>query len=391
MPRAASTRSTKLLLASLVLVTVAVVCSTAATTFVAGDGARRVDEDRFGYSKAPYWGDAKADADRFHNYRQVGTARALIDSAVAMLGESTELDSTSLRRMVSVASAGTIRNLDVWIDGADTALSSDTSGLALYRRWARARRLPNFWGYRPGFASASSAYSIPIRTMQPLLRLVEKNEAIGDALLASGDARAATERALENIGAARQLLDQPMPIDMAVGRVFLQHGARQLVRIAVQTGDTATHALAGRLDTLAKTTYLANGNESRRLLMLDTETLNARANAIAGDTALHPAIRLMAVYAVIDGACVRPGEVLTGASAQRRATLEQLLVAVRDIPRAGELAPLFRRSLDQFDAPSAELLTLAVGVDATERAVGSLSALAPRAVRHRVAYCRMLM
>lgn len=391
MSRAGSTRSTKLLIGALVLVSAILISSTAATTFLAGDAARRVTEDRFGYNRIPYWRVAQTDLARYDEHRRVGSASALIDSVVAGLGDSVPLDSASLRRIIGVVTGVPARDLAVWIDLAGATRLDDATDLILFRRWARARRLQNFWGYRSGFADAGSVYAIPIRAMQPLKRLVVLNEAAADSALAVGDVQAATERALENIGAARQLLDQPLTMDMLVGRVFLQDGARLLERIGRQAHDTATSALAVRLDSIANTTYRLTGNETRRMFAVDDGQRGSGLGAIAGDRALHPAIRLMALQAVIDGACVHTREMLTGVSSSRRVTLEQLLLAVRDIPRADELAPLYRRSLNQFDTPSGELLQRSVGHAAAESPIAFLTALSPRSVRHRVAYCRMLM
>ena len=388
MQKLASSPRLKLLAFSLLFVAAALVTGTAATVYVSGDAARRVNVMGIDRALANHVDPNDVAVDRAH--RQLDVALALIDSAVAPLGVAAALDSAALRRIIAVMTHSARRDAPVWIDVKGSSLPGDSVNLALFRAWARARRLPNFWGYRTGFAGAHGSLDLPIRSMYPLKRFVLLNEASADSALRIGDVTTAMIRARENIGAARQLVDQPMTIDMLVGRVLLQHGARLMIRAAEQAHDTVAREMGVRLDAVAATTFSARRTDFQRATVFGVEPNDHRLLAVAADRHLHPALRLEALDGVVRGGCLRSAEVLSGPSAARRASLERLLVAVNDIPRATELAPLYRYSLAQLDHPSMAP-TIAQRRDGISAFAANFRWIIPTPVRARVLWCQMLL
>ena len=371
----------------LLLVAAAITTGTAATVYVSGDAARRIDVAAINRLLSIHADGRDAALDRAH--RQITAAQLLMDSALAPLGPAVELDSNSLRRVVAVTAHVTAPDANAWIAVGDAPQPGDSANLALFRRWARAKRLPNFWGYRTGFAGARTSYDVPMRSMQVLKRFVIANEASADSALRVHDVATAMIRARENIGAARQLVDQPMVIDMLVGRVLLQRGARLMKRVAEVARDSVARNVAIQLDTIAHTTFLLRQTEHQRTIAFGLDANDQRLHAIAADRALHPALRLGALDGEVRGACLRSDEILAGPSAARRATLERLLAAVADIPRASELAPLYRQSLEQFAAPQSRG-SVEPQLHGTDRIVANFQWIIPTAVRHRVRWCRMI-
>ncbi len=387
MTKTVSSPQLKVVAWMLLLVAAAITTGTAATVYVSGDAARRIDVAAIYRMRSLHPNSRDAAVDRAH--RQTTAARLLIDSVLAPLGPTVELDSISLRRVVAVTTHVTTRDANAWIAVGDAPQVGDSVDLALFRRWARAKRLPNFWGYRIGFAGARTSYDLPTRSMLVLKRFVIANEASADSALQVHDIATAMIRARENIGAARQLVDQPIMIDMLVGRALLQRGARLMQRVAEVAHDSVARDMAIALDTIAHTTFLLRQTEHQQLIAYGLDANDERLHAIAADRALHPALRLGALDGEVRGACLRSDEILTGPSAERRATLERLLAAVADIPRASELAPLYRQSLDQLDVPptGAEVEPPLHGAD---RFVSNFRWIIPATVRNRVRWCRMI-
>lgn len=387
MTKNAPSPQVKALAWTLLLVAAALTTGTAATVYVSGDAARRINVAEMNRSLNAPANARDAALDRAH--RQINAARLLMDSALAPLGEAHELDSTSLRRMVAVTTPASQNETNIWIAVGDASQPGDSANLQLFRTWARAKRLPNFWGYRTGFAGAHLSQELPIRSMQVLKRFVIANEASADSALQRGDVATAMIRARENIGAARQLIEQPITMDVLVGRVLLQRGAQLMARVANASHDDITHAAALRLDTIAKTAFALRRTDLQRVIALGVNTSDPRLHAIAADRTLHPALRLGALDGEVRGACLRSDEMLSGPSQARRASLERLLLAVADIPRASELAPLYRQSLDHFKSPS--------HVDVADPALSGIDKIAahfrwiiPATVRDRVLWCRMI-
>ncbi len=385
MTQTASSPQFKALAWTLLLVIAALTTGTAATVYVSGDAARRINISEINRSLRTHPNARYEALDRAH--RQIDAARLLMDSVLAPLGVSHDLDSISLRRMVALTSRSTRPHANVWIAVGDAPQPGDSTNLQLFRTWARATRLPNFWGYRVGFDGVHTFNDLPIRSMQVLKRFVIANETSADSALQRGDVATAMIRARENIGAARQLVDQPSTMDVLVGRVLLQRGARLLARVANASHDSLAHTAALRLDTVAQ--IVLRRFEFQRAIALGVDASDQRLRALAADRTLHPALRLNALDGEVRGACLRSDEMLSGPSDARRATLETLLIAVADIPRASELAPLYRQSLEQFATP-AHVDFVDSDLRGLDKFVSNFRWIIPKIIRDRVRWCQVI-
>jgi hypothetical protein len=271
----------------------------------------------------------------------------LLDSLVAPLGTAEPLDSTRLRAFVALT--GNPSSNTSWVAEPDTVPSRaprrvvSPATVSLYRAWARSTPLPAFWGYRPGFGAPATLDQLPIRRQTVLAALWRANAAEADTALVRGDVSDALVRARENLAGARHLIDQPLAIDLMIGKAQLKEAAKLLGRVARQANDSALAAAADRLLKLnaSLSPFLPYG--SAPLLRAATDPASDSLIRFAVDTAMPLAHRLQLTEIQAFGACFNPREMLFGISDERRAAMDRLLVALADIPRIGELhGPLVR-------------------------------------------------
>jgi hypothetical protein len=354
------------------LLLLALSSGTAASVYVAGDAPRRV-------ASLPPSPPFELEA-----YRTRDQIRAAIDSLVAPLGAAIPLDDRSYRRIVAL-SVGRGRN--PFIDTRGVSQPQDATDLELFRRFARAQTLPPLWGYRAGAEVKLPVHHLANRDAQPLRVLFALNAAAADSALVRGDVQTAMVRARENVSATRHYLDQPVPIDLLVGRSLGIRGARLLQRVALEAGEPATVTKAKQLEALLKRSFAAQPLYSR-LYRYGRDAESSSLLALASDRTVHPALRLSTLEGAVNGACLNTREMLFGAARERHHLLDELARAISDIPRAAELLPAARRSLMYFDTGSADSLASAGVPGKLLVARNVMEQVVPQAVRARAAYCR---
>jgi hypothetical protein len=365
---------TRLLLSVLGLVCAMLTTATAASVYVAGDSARRaaaiLPRVSLLYPETHHHGAA---------------VHALIDSLIAPLGVLPPMDSAMLRDAVGVLGGG--EHPDVWIP-FDTARVAALDTAEFLRAWSRRAPLPSYWGYRPVFGGAGHWARLPVRRLRPVKQFALSTEAAADSALLAGDAESAMLRARELLAGSRHLLDQPLYIDMMIGRHMLQRGARLLSRAAQQGGQPMTAGAAKRLDALVEANY-ALSTEERRVLAAYAETPeDGRLVAFVADRGLPASLRAETpLSAMLTAACRNPREMMFGLSSVRRAAFGEMVSAMSDIPRMAEMTPLMLNALATFDSPAAFLATRQpAGEPDSARSLPFL--LAPASLRARVTFCR---
>jgi hypothetical protein len=346
---------------------------TAASVYVAGDAPRRVA----GLPPSPPF--------ELEAYRTRDQIRDAIDSLVAPLGATVPLDDQSYRRIVAL-SVGRGRS-HPFVDTRGIDQPNDATDLELFRRFARAQTLPPLWGYRGSAQVTLPVHHLANRDAQPLRVLFALNAAAADSALVRGDVQTALIRARENVSATRHYLDQPVPIDLLVGRSLGIRGARLLQRVALEAGEPATVTKAKQLEALLKRSFAAQPLYSR-LYRYGRDAESSNLLALASDRTVHPALRLSTLEGAVNGACLNTREMLFGAARERHFLLDELARAISDIPRSNQLVPAARRSLAYFDTGNSDSLASAgvPGKLLVPRNV--VEQVVPQAVRARAAYCR---
>jgi hypothetical protein len=351
----------KLLWLTVLAATGLVATATAATVFAASDLQRLHARDR---SSATM---------RLEGSRNLQPLRALADSVVAPLGTVEPVDSLVLTQMVEFATS--------------PADADRVRVMTTYRGWARLQPLPAFWNSRVGFSDAPDPRTIVALYGKPLQRLAFANEAAADSALLAGHADIALLRARENIAVAQHLVWQPHFWDAALGRQMMLAGAKLLARASLQAQQHTLHESAQRL--VALTTALQPIPEElkapRRAYPSDSTLLQ-----LARDRSLHPATRFLAIELMVASACRSPRDVLFGPSTERHTAVDAMIDAARDIPRLGELRPVFHRTLDRLEH-NPEELTAGLGLPASagESSTNALlRVLVPDIVEARIDACR---
>lgn len=356
------------------VVSTVLISSTAATVYVAS-GATRLGR-----------GDAEPAITLFPStaHRQGRAAAELLDSLIAPLGDLAPMDSVTLRNALALLRTG--KNQQGLI-AYDTAAGATLDTLRFLRQWARSEALPAYWGTLPGFVGIEAASALPMHAYYPLRRFMMLNEASADSALLAGDAAAAMVHARETLAAARHLVAQSSMIDLLMGRVLIQRGARLLVRSAQQGDDPLTAGAARRLDAMATGAFTVDRHQLHAYRSLGESPADGRLLAVAADTRLHDALRMAAFEGLLSGACLRPREVLFGLTAERRMAFQQLAQAVEDIPRARDLVTLEEKDFDNFDNGVA---WRALGRGKSPRAGSPLAWIVPSSVSDRVNWCRRM-
>jgi len=328
-------------------------------------------------------------------YRHTLAIHALVDSLLAPLGSPTALDSATFQAAVALmAHPGSATNparRPVWV--AEPVATADTltpTQLAVLRTWARSAPLPPLWGYRVGLGAPETPWVLPTRAWRHVLQFVKQNEREADSALVLGEVATAVLRARETIGAARHFTDQPLAMDMVIGRATMMRGAKLLARATRQGDDPATSSQANRLAALVRANYAFGHPQMVRLYTMGADVADGRLEAIAADRSLPAGLRVATLEAALVGVCLRTREVLLGASSERHDALAQLARAVSDIPRTGELVPAFIGVLDDFDRDgvASQAGRAARGEDEGRMAV---QWMVPTGVRQRYAFCRGVM
>ena len=346
---------------------------TAASVYVAGDAPRRVAGLP---PSAPF---------ELEGYRTRDAIRALIDSLVAPLGAPVALDDVSYRRVVALAVGR--GQVNPFVDTRGVSTGSGEADLELFRRFARAQTLPALWGYRGGGGVSMPVHHVANREVAPLRKLFALNAAAVDSALARGNVQQAMIHARENVAATRHYLDQPIPVDLLVGRNLGIQGARLVQRVALISGEPATVSRAKQLEALLRQSFVSQPLYSR-LYRYGRDAESTSLLALASDRSVHPALRLSTLEGAVNGACLNTREMLFGPAPERRKLLDDLARAVADIPRANELVPNARRSLAYFEAGSTDSLALAGVPGRLLLPRSAMEQVVPEAVRGRVAYCR---
>jgi signal transduction histidine kinase len=256
------------------------------------------------------------------------------------------------------------------------------------RAWSRRAPLPVYWGYRSALADTSYFARLPIRRLHPVKRFSLLNEADADSALLMGDAARAMTRARELLAGSRHLIDQPLYIDMMVGRYMLQRGARLLVRAAQQGDEPMLAGAAKRLDAMVESNYALSREERRFLQDLADTPEDGRLLEFVADRSLPAAIRAETpLTTMVTAACRSPREMMFGLSSARRAAFEEMMTAISDIPRMAEMTPFMRRALETFESPERFLAGLnAPRSNDVAHTVPLL--LVPSSLRARVEFCR---
>lgn len=353
--------------------------STAATVYVASGADRLGDRGGRGADAANI---TIFPSDAHHRERAM---ESLLDSLIAPLGPLAPMDSATLRTAVALFRAN--RANSAW-NAFDSTAARTVDTLEFGRRWARSERLPAFWGVQPGFPGLASTADLPMHSFFVLRRFIRLNEDAADSALVSGDANTAITRARENLAAGRHQLAQTGMIDLLMARIVIGQSAHLLVRAAQQGDDPLTAGAARRLGSLVAGSLNVDRNQLRAYRTLGSEPADGRLLAVASDTTLHPALRLMAFDGLLAGACTHPREVLFGMSNDRRVMFQQIAQAVEDLPRARDLAMLWDHDFDNFDnglPPNATHVH-----PAAERAPSLLTWVVPRRVNDRVEMCRRI-
>ena len=366
---------TRLLFAIVGLVCAVLTTATAASVYVAGDPSRRATKQ---LTRVPLIYP--------QTHKQGAAIHSLLDSLVAPLGTLPPMDSAMLQDAVGFL--GNPADLDAWIP-FDTARAASLDTLEFMREWSKRKPLPAFWGYRM-VAGPKNRYwaHAPVRQLRPAKRFALLNEAVADSALLVGDAETAMTRARELLAGSRHLIDQPMFIDMMIGRYMLQRGARLLTRSAQQAGEPMIAGAARRLDAMAGANYSVSEEERRALAALGETPQDGRLVAFVGDRALPAAIRAETpLAAMLSAACVNPREMIFGLSSARRAALDDVVKALSDIPRMSEMAPLMRDAMETFESPAA-FLAKQRKAGAKPQAHSLVSLLVPATLRQRVEFCR---
>ena len=368
---------TRLLLSVLGLVCAVLTTATAASVYVAGDSARRATAGVKRVASV-----ALLDPE---THRRGAAVHALIDSLVAPLGVLPPMDSAMLRDAVGLL--GGLEHPDVWIP-FDPAHVAALDTVQFLREWSRHAPLPGYWGYRPVFGGADYWARLPIRQLRPVKRFALLTEAAADSALLAGDAESAMTRARELLSGARHLIDQPLYIDMMIGRYVLQRGARLLARASQQAQEPMTTGAAKRLDALVEANYALSQEERRALASFADTPEDGRLLAFVADRALPASIRAETpLNAMVTAACRNPREMMFGLSSARRAAFDDMVEALADIPRIAEMSPLMRDALATFDAPHG-FLAKRRGASHSETPRSLPFLLAPESLRARVEFCR---
>ena len=377
-PRASGANPpTRLLLSVLGLVCAVLTTSTAASVYVAGDAARRATAGAPRVARVALLDPA--------THRHGAAVHALLDSLVAPLGVLLPMDSAMLRDAVGLL--GGRDHPDVWIP-FDQAHVAALDTVQFLREWSRRAPLPTYWGYRPVFGGADYWARLPIRQLRPLKQFALLTEAAADSALLAGDTEAAMVRARELLAGARHLIDQPLYIDMMIGRYVLQRGARLLARASQQGEDPMTAGAAKRLDALVEANYALSQEERRALASFADTPEDGRLLAFVADRALPASIRVETpLSAMVTAACRNPREMMFGLSSARRAAFDGMVAALSDIPRISEMTPLMRDAFATFDSPEA-FLAKQRGASRSDAPRSFPFLLAPESLRARVEFCR---
>lgn len=343
----AATPSTgaKLLLLTALTASGLLASATAATVYVAGAPQRP------GASATRAGGGTDGSASmRFDGSRSGPALAALIDSLLEPIGPTATPDSANVSQMVAlIAGDSTGGPAPAWRPHLAPAQSPDAR-LRIYRRWARSEQMPPFWAYTQGFPGVHASRDMPVTHIAALRALAAANESEADSALVHGNVEEAFERARENIAAARHLVWQPFPIDALIGRALLSNAAKLLARTALQGNQPTVHTQATRLHSLSVNALIAPKPTWNVFSHYGASPDDPRLFAVAGDTTLFPATRMLAIESMVAGACLNTREVLFGALPARHEAIDQLLTLTSDVPRAQELAPALHGSLAQFDA-----------------------------------------
>jgi len=366
---------TRLLLAVLGLVCAVLTTATAASVYVAGDASRRATAR---LTRVPMLFP--------QTHKQGAAVHALIDSLVAPLGTLPPMDSAMLRDAVAFLGDRTFPG--AWIS-FDTSRTGALDTLEFMRQWSKSKPLPPFWGYRTPIGATEEYWArLPIRRLSAAKRFALLNEAVADSALLAGDAETAMTRARELLAGSRHLIDQPLVIDMMIGRYMLQRGARLLTRSAQQAGEPMIAGAAKRLDAMAAANYSLSQEELHALTRMGESPEDGRLTAFVGDRGLPASIRAETpLTAMLSAACLNPREMMFGLSSARRAAFDEALTALSDIPRMSEMTPLMQRAMDTFDSPGAFLARFkARGGTGFARPLPAL--LVPATLWERVEFCR---
>ena len=366
----------RLLFAIVGLVSAVLTTATAASVYVAGDASRRATKR---LTRVPLIYP--------QTHKQGRAIHALLDSLIAPLGALPPMDSAMLRDAVGFLGGRT--DVDVWIP-FDSARAAALDTLEFMRDWSKRAPLPAYWGYRTVSDTAHDYLAhVPIRRLTPVKRFALLNEAVADSALLVGDTETALTRARELLAGSRHLIDQPLFIDMMIGRYMLQRGARLLTRSAQQAGEPIMAGAAKRLDAMAGVNYSVSEEERRALAQLGETPEDGRLVAFVGDRALPAAIRAETpLAAMLSAACVNPREMIFGLSGARRAAFDDVVKALSDIPRMSEMTPLMRDAMETFHAPETFLEKQRLQ-GAKPPAEPVISLLVPSTLRQRVEFCRM--
>lgn len=125
------------------------------------------------------------------------------------------------------------------------------------------------------------------------------------------------------------------------------------------------------------------GLDAATLRRLAASPSDGRLLAVAADTGAGSEIRLAALNAMVEGACLQHREVLFGISTERFMAFEAVAGAVERVPGAAERLAATRRTMEQVSSDPWRL----------PRAEGSVSlgALVLRPVRQRAEFCARLL
>jgi hypothetical protein len=397
---------TKLLATGLACAVTLVVCATAATIIASSELAAKPEQAVIALSPRDIEGDF---------FRDAGPTAALIDSLLAPLGAARDANAEDVALMMAlVAGHAPIRGawdvrgsaalvtrvpraparilpvraaLDSLSASEFVAAMSDTGSawMPVYRRWARSRPLPALWGYRRGLTGVQTVSELPARNFDALRALFSVNDNVALVALRAGDDRGALTHARENLSASRHFLEQPTLNDALMGRHFARRAAQLMAIAATHGGDDIVLHQALRLDSASSRFDL------RVIKWLYQQQANPHAVSaveVAADRALPPAIRVGAMMPIVTAGCRDTREIVFGFSHARPDVLQRAARAVADIERAGELADLYRRQLDDIRVdPERHAVALPVKQSIELAGLGALEWMVPPGVRARIALC----
>lgn len=370
-----------LLVALLLSVAALLAAASAETVVVAADPARRVPLD-------PVEGPLE-----LGSQHQAKKVHLLLDSLLVPLGATAILDSATLRAVVGLTQpssrAAATGKWRAWM--APAARHSDsltTMEYALLRTLARSAPLGSLWGYSKGLGHPRDPAALPRRADRPFMRFAILSERAADSALADGNVEEAMTRARELLAVSRHFTEQPRSADMLIGREFLITGARLMARTARRGNRPVEWGQAIRLAALADAHYSFLNRNVVAMRHLAAEGKGNELLAIASDRELAPALRVQVLESALSSVCLSTSEMLFGATSYRHMLIGQLSNALRDIPRATELTPVFSLALTKFDSDGMAPVAPVRGAARAEVKVVPIRWLVPLRVQNRYRFCQ---